>query len=215
MSESLTKEVVLDRFRPFIVSVARSTYTSSNALDEEDLVQVGLLAASEAIDKFDAARGASFTSFMHRCIKQAIHIEARLHCGVFQIPSYVMGLAAKVNNLSKQHLTDDQIAEKLREAHKTITTEWVRDLRFLYSRRIVVPSEKIYDFEGPNYTYYQDVIQFLDSLNLTDLETDVMRLRFVENKTSAQTAQILGFTQGYISKVQTEIERKIREAIDE
>lgn len=218
MNASLKKEDVLDRLRPFIISVARSTYTSSNALDEEDLIQVGLMAASEAIDRFDASRGANFRSFAQRCIKQAIYIEARLHCGVFQIPSYIMSLAAKVHSLAKQGLSDEQITERLIDQHRTITTEWVRDLRFLYSRRIVVPTENVQDIcktDEPSYMRYQDIIKFLDSLQLSDLETDVLRLRYVENKTSQETAVLLGFSQGYISKVQTELERKIREAVDE
>ena len=86
---------VLDSYRPLIENIISSTVTSSAVLDHSDLLQIGNIAALNAIKKYDPSYGCNIRSFVRRAVKNSIYNEAARFIGVFTVDHRVTALASK------------------------------------------------------------------------------------------------------------------------
>lgn len=203
-------------FKSFITYIANRAYTSSSAIDVDDLIQVGMIAADCAIKDFDPSCGSNYVSFVRSRIKDAVYLEASIHCGVFMVPSYVLDLAVKVHRLASKGHSDAKIVDLLSNSKRNIDIAWVRDLRFLYSRRAVAPQEAALNKTSDDTTTDTDqVLEFLDRIDLTELERKIIHFQFLRGMSSQDTADKLGLSQGYVSKVKNQLEKKIRGVVNE
>lgn len=66
------REEIIRRFTPLVLRVAAQLTGRYVQVGEDDEVSVGLMALSEAIDGYDARRGAAFTAFAELVIKRRI-----------------------------------------------------------------------------------------------------------------------------------------------
>ena len=62
--------VILERYKELVKSIARSYFLVGG--DRDDLVQEGVLGLLKAVNTFDKERGASFKTFVYRCVSASI-----------------------------------------------------------------------------------------------------------------------------------------------
>ena len=68
-------EKILNLYKPLIIKNARQIYI--NGYETEDLIQIGSLSLVKAVYKYQADRGANFTIFAAKVIKNAFNEELR------------------------------------------------------------------------------------------------------------------------------------------
>ncbi len=71
-ADKAAREVLIERFSPFILRVTTRTVGRYVRLGEDDEVSIALMAFSEAIDRFDPERGGNFLAFAETVIKRRL-----------------------------------------------------------------------------------------------------------------------------------------------
>ena len=71
-ADKAAREVLIERFTPFILRVTTRTVGRYVRLGEDDEVSIALMAFSEAIDRFDPERGGNFLAFAETVIKRRL-----------------------------------------------------------------------------------------------------------------------------------------------
>lgn len=115
------KNDIVPLFKPLIKGVIRSVSYDPRNHDENDLVQFGLIKATEVIDKYDCSRGNLFY-YATKVIKQALWSEVRLRPGDYQRSSDEIDLDEQPSSIEPQvtatpHdelVMDDGLVNKLR-----------------------------------------------------------------------------------------------------
>ena len=71
-ADKAAREVLIERFTPFVLRVTTRTVGRYVRLGEDDEVSVALIAFNEAIDRFDPERGGNFLAFSETVIKRRL-----------------------------------------------------------------------------------------------------------------------------------------------
>jgi DNA-directed RNA polymerase specialized sigma subunit len=132
----ISQTEILKEIEPFVKRIVQSTKLMSPVIDADDLTQVGLIAAANAIGKFDATRGIPAIRYIQCVVRNAIYSEANKFHGLFTIPRGIMKLAIDVNQLLKDGLSYEEIVSTMSKRHKRdFSMRYIQDLEFLYKIR--------------------------------------------------------------------------------
>ena len=106
-------------YLPLIHNIARSTHRSSAVIDNDDLVQIGMIAVDRAIKTHDSSRGANIKSFVTRLVRNDIYNEAARFLNVLTVDHRVKikiphtepfgDVACTVSEYSLRELIDDLV----------------------------------------------------------------------------------------------------------
>lgn len=192
--------------------------------DSEDLFQIGCIGLIKAVDHFDVTYGVQFSTYAVPLIMGEIRRYIRDNT-MLKMPRSAKENAIKIK-VSKEQLsrelgrdpTIDEIAfdTKLSQEEIVIASDLPWEVDSL-SRPIdmgdgseITLQEKIAD----KIDTQEDVVQkvFLQELMkcLTDEEKRLIQLRYFENKTQIETAQMLGLTQVQVSRKEKKILRQLK-----
>lgn len=200
---------VISDYRPIIERIARSTCYSSAAIDYNDLCQVGEIAAFRAIKLYDPSYGSNIKSFVTCAIRREIYHEAAKFLGVFTVDRRVTALAAKVNRLSANGKSDEEIAKTIGK-----DVNHVRDLRLVYGKRpqaCVTTCDVLHDEDFTE----QDLRNIL--LKVSDNQTDYTILvhRILGNASVKDVARRLNLSMARVYVLENILKGKIHQAIYE
>lgn len=210
------RELLVERYMPLARRLARRYLGAREPLD--DLVQVASLGLVKAIDRFDAGRGNAFSSFAVPTIVGELKRYFRDRGWSVHVPRGAQECALKIEDAQRQLLSRTGRAPTVQEL-ATFTEMSMEDVlegleaaAAHHSTSLDAPRD---DGEGEGGTI-ADLLgeedrrfEFIDASAtiakaarcLSERERRILMLRFVEDRTQTQIAEIEGVSQMQVSRV--------------
>jgi RNA polymerase sigma-B factor len=181
----------------------------------DDLLQVGTIGLLQSIDRFEPERGLEFSTFATPNIVGEIKRHFRDRGGMVRVPRRLQELQAEiaigVNDLSQRLSRAPTVAELA--GHLALTQEEVieaTDSARAYSALpIDVPNAATGRTIADSLTESDTALEHVELRHalrpvlagLADRERQALLLRFVENKTQSEIAEVLGVSQVHVSRL--------------
>ena len=210
------REWLIERYLPLARHVAARYRGGSEPI--EDLEQVASLALVKAIDRFDASRGTSFSSYAVPTISGELRRHFRDYTWALRVPRDLQELAVKVGKAEGRlqlELGRAPTATELAE-HLDCTVEE------LLEARDAVGANRMSSLDAPVSSDEDDSASLADMLGtddeglahvertltvdsalegLDDREREILRLRFQEELTQAAIGERVGLSQMHVSRL--------------
>ena len=224
------REELVRRFLPFARSLALRYAGGGEPSD--DLVQVASVGLIAAIDRFDPDRGVPFAAFAAPTILGELRRHFRDRVWTLRVPRglqerirSVEDAIAKLSNQLERSPTVLEIAETLGASE----AEVLEALEASDVRRTVSldhPSGGDDSAEGsvadrlgeqdPGFELVEERAALRAGFRvLTDLEREVLRLRFVEDLTQSKIAARVGYSQMHVSRILRRALDRLRDTADQ
>lgn len=214
--DARAREELVSRFMPLARKLARRYQGAHEPLD--DLVQVASLGLVKAVDRFDASRGTAFSSFAVPTILGELKRYFRDLGWAIHVPRGAQERALKVEEVQRKLTvaegrapTVSQIAE-----YMELSVEEVLDaLEAAAAHHAISLDTPRDDGEGEAGTladtFGEEDKRFEQveagaciaeaAQQLSDRERQVLALRFVEDQTQTQIAEVVGVSQMQVSRI--------------
>jgi len=222
------RDVIVERCLPLADHIARRFSNRGEPL--EDLVQVARLGLINAVNRFDADKGAEFVAFAVPTIMGEVRRYFRDHGWSVKVPRRLKELSAQ---LKKAH---EELSQQLCRAptateianHLGIDREEVVQAQVASSAYSTWSSDAPVAGDDGDGRSVSDNFGSLDANmeKVVDIETvrpllealpqreqTVLRLRFFENMTQSQIAERLGISQMHVCRLLARSLTKLREAV--
>lgn len=209
----------------YIVDILSNKYVGKG-IEKEDLYQVASLGLIFAVERFDPTKGYEFSSFATPTIMGELKRYFRDKGWVIRVPRRIQNLYKKINNAKKvlpQELqrtpTVKDIADYLGEDEETI-------LETMEASKVYSPQSLDMKYQvqkGENSIDLADMIgeedRNFDSVELSDLidkstarlsdlEKEILQLRYYEGRTQIDIAETLDISQMTVSRIEKKIVKK-------
>lgn len=201
----------------------------NKGVEYEDLYQVGAMALVSAVDRFDPEKGFEFSSFATPTILGEIKKHFRDKEWSMKVPRRAKELSLKIPG-AKEALTEklgrsptvSEIAEHLSlsneeviEAIESGKAYAVYSLNQATDPEEVSTYEKFASIEEKGYRSIED-FEIIKAVfkKLSDKEKKIFKMRYVENKTQAEIAEILTVSQMTISRAEKNIRKMFHEELN-
>ncbi|MBM7700453.1 SigB/SigF/SigG family RNA polymerase sigma factor [Kurthia huakuii] len=225
--EAATK--LVERFKPLVLSIVNKY--SRKVSEREDVVQVGMVGLTKAIQKFDLSVDRKFISYAVPTIAGEIKRYFRDCTWDVHVPrrvkEFYMHVNRAINDLNEhlqrspnvneiaEHLQvkEDIVLEtmELMNGYNTLSLEATVD-----SGAVGAPST-YYDYQGvvdSNYEKFENHLVLKQSLQyLSTQEREIVELLFFENWTQMEVAHKFGVSQMHISRMRRKILMKLKNMI--
>lgn len=217
----LLEDEIVRHFLPMAERLA-GKYRNRGA-DLDDLVAVANLALVKAVRGFDADKGA-FPSYATSTILGEIKKHFRDHCWMIRPTRSVQNLQADIARARDtlvqrdEKVTPELLAEHL-GAERSAVVEAMSVMDHFTTRSLDEPlrdggrtlADQVADGDDA-YGEVDDVLTLAAGCtDLTEAERELLRLRFYEERTQTQIAEVVGVSQMQVSRRLSALLRKIRE----
>lgn len=221
---------LVERFQPLVLSIVNKYSRKVN--EREDVVQVGMMGLTKAIQKFDLELEGKFISYAVPTIAGEIKRYFRDCTWDVHVPrrvkEFYMHVNKAVNELSEQLQRSPKVSEiaEYLEVKEDVVLETMELMSGYNSLSLEAPVEggttdgapsTYYDYQGimdDNYEKFEDHLVLKQSLNyLTAQERDIVELLFFENWTQTEVADKFGVSQMHISRMRRKILLKLKNTI--
>lgn len=223
----VVREEIIEAHLPLVRYLARRLAGPSGSL--EDLVQVGSVGLIKAVDRFDPARGHEFASYAAPTVLGEIKRYLRDSGWLVRAPRRAQELQGAVRRAREElhHTygrppTVSEIAERVGASAEEVveTIEVIRGRDGQPLDDLVDPAggsmQHLVAVEERGYGDAEIRADLNEALaGLSDLERQVVVLRFADGKTQAEIAGMLGVSQMQISRVLRRCLAKMRTFLDE
>lgn len=195
--------------------------------DLEDLYQIGCIGLMKCIDKFDLSYDVKFSTYAVPMISGEIKRFLR-DDGIVKVSRTLKETAYKVKKLREEIVNQTGIEPKLEEISQLLEID-VEEIVASLEANVEVESihKTIYENDG-NSIYLIDKLAVEDDekdsvinnlliedlmKSLNELEQQIIRLRYFENKTQTEIAKVIGVSQVQISRMEKKILIKMRQQL--
>lgn len=218
--DTAARESLILMYLPYARTVAAGLYRQHVHHETElrEYIQWATLGLIEALDRYDPARGAKFTTYAFMRIQGAIrngleHISERQE----QLGLHRRLLAERVEaaragqDLSPAALPDDQLLARMAEIGTALVVSFMLDDTNL----VQAPGDALPDgcYEAVSFRQERDRVQ--DMLqHLTPRERSVIRMHYLQGMTCEQTAQTLRITKGRVSQLHQQALARLRRLLE-
>ena len=224
------REELVRRFMPLARSLAMRYRSGSEPTD--DLIQVASLGLIGAIDRFDPERGVPFPAFAAPTILGELRRHFRDRVWALRVPRGLQERIAAVDEAIAKlsgslerspsirevatHLAIDEgdVLEAIEasEARRTISLDQPTSSVDSESAPI---AERLGD-EDPSFELVEHRAAIQEGIaELSELEREVLRLRFVEDLTQSKIAEQIGYSQMHVSRLIRKAVERLRKAARE
>lgn len=215
----------------YIVDILSNKYVGKG-IEKDDLYQVASLGLINAVDRFDPSKGFAFSSFATPTIMGELKRYFRDKGWVIRVPRRIQNLYKKINTAKKilpQELqrtpTVTDIADYLGEDEETILETMeaskVYTPQSLDMKYTVQKGENAIDLadligeEDKNF----DSVELKDLIDkpkerLSDLERQILTLRYYEGRTQVDIADKLDISQMTVSRLEKKILKKFSQELE-
>ena len=197
-------------------------------VDAEDLFQIGSIGLLKAIDHFDLTFGVQFSTYAVPMIQGEIKRFMR-DDGMIKVSRSIKENSVKISRA---------VNEYVQKYGQEPTVNMICEMTGLYKEDVVLAMDSLAEVES----IYQTTIQgdgneqfLVDRLvgekneaekivnrvllkqlldNLGEMEKELVQLRYFEDKTQTQVAQLLGISQVQVSRLEKKILMGLRKAAD-
>ena len=193
-----------------------------NNYDVEDLFQVGALGVIKAYDNYKKDKMTKFSTYAYKYIYGEMYAYVK-NTNTVKIPKETYQLYKKINeakNILSQRLMKEpslyELAAFLEIDSNIIETVYLSMEKIDSLDRVIYSDGKnveLFDTLKDNKDHYNiDYLLLNDELNkLEDEEKKIIYLRYFEDKTQSEVAEILGINQVQVSRSETKTLKKIRQ----
>ncbi len=223
------RDALIRRFAPLAARLARR-YAHPGGEPVEDLVQVASLGLIKAIDRFEPSRGFAFASFatptilgeLRRYFRDAtwaVHLPRQVQEDVLKVEQATQALGTRLGRsptvqeiADHSHLGTDAVLEALAAVRSTQT----RSLDAPVGHDGDDEDASLGDQQGSRELGYE-LVEYGASASravgqLSQRDRDILRLRFVEDRTQSEIAAQVGLSQMQVSRVLAKCLRVMRQA---
>ena len=205
--DAAAREALILQYLPYARTIAAGLYRQhvNHETEFREYVQWATLGLIEALDRYDPARGAKFTTYSFTRIQGAIrngleHISERQE----QLSLRRRLVAERVDaaragqDLSAEALPDDQLLARMAEVGTTLVLSFMLD----ETNMMQAPADTLPDGCYETVAFKQEQRRVRDMLqHLTPREQSVIRMHYLQGMTYEQTAQVLRITKGRVSQL--------------
>ena len=215
----------------YIVDILSNKYVGKG-IEKDDLYQVASLGLINAVDRFDPSKGYAFSSFATPTIMGELKRYFRDKGWVIRVPRRVQNLYKKIN-VAKKILPQDlqrvptikDIADYLGEDEETILetmeaskvyTPQSLDIRYQVQKgENSIDLAEIIGEEDKNFESIElkDIIE-KSKEKLSDLEKEILELRYYEGRTQVDIAESLNISQMTVSRIEKKILKKFSQEFE-
>ncbi|MGH3263782.1 MAG: SigB/SigF/SigG family RNA polymerase sigma factor [Trebonia sp.] len=219
------RDVLIERFLPLARKLARR-YSGSNE-PYDDLVQVASLGLVKAVERFDPRRGFAFTSFAvptivgelkryFRDTSWALHVDrgaqerARRITEARREVSSRHGHSPTVTELAVYlECSEEEVLDGLQtaEAYDTVSLDAPRTAEGEAERRL----DSLGDEDGRLELVDEQTTVFAAAQHLPERDRRILYLRFGEDLTQAEIAELVGVSQMQVSRLLRKSVRRLQE----
>ena len=212
----MNREELIKENMPLVKSIARKFFIPGKGFEYQDLVNSGVIGLIDAINKFDAEKGAKFSSYSYIKIKSAILDEIR-----------------NQSPISKHNLTKvnkyNRVVEKLQSKLLREPTSYESNIDMLniVSLNYVIfedTNETVQDVisdreeEAPeNIIEEEEKLEILSKAisNLNEREKLILSLYYYEDLNLKEIGKVLGVSESRVSQLHRKSIRNLRNKIKE
>lgn len=123
--DSVARQQLLTSYTPLVIKIASGLTGRYVEIGRDEEISIGLLALNEAIDKYDASRGASFTSFANLVISNRLRDHLRKQKGK-ELPS--SSVSSLLIPLDSRQAWQEFRDKELQENRRSEVIQFVRQL---------------------------------------------------------------------------------------
>jgi RNA polymerase sigma-B factor len=218
--DRVARDALVERFLPLARSVARRYAQSNEPLD--DLVQVACVGLVQAVNRFDPARGVSFSSFAVPTILGEIKRHFRDRTWAVHVPRALNELSLKVDGLVQKRTQAEGRAPTVAELCAAIGADEEQILEALEvgrARRLasldatvrrgaeeaesVTVGDQIPSPQADRDREERDARLFVAPLlaSLAPRDELIVRLRYERDMTQAEIGELIGVSQMQVSRL--------------
>ena len=209
---------ILD-YQRLVYSIIRKY--SYNESDLEDLYQVGMMALQKASEKYNPNAGTDFSTYAYLYIKGEVLKSIRENKSIKISKDYIQ--LNKLINKTKEYLQQKYMREvSINELSEfleipiekinsvIISCENVKSMDYEYAE----DGKELNMYDSVGYIekeYNEDIMDLRNELNnLEEKDRKLINLRYFEDMTQQETANVLGMSQVQVSRKETKILQKIK-----
>lgn len=189
--------------------------------EKEDLFQLGSIGLIKAARKFDLSKGYKFNTFAVPCIQSEIRRFLRDNGGIFKVSRPLNETANKIHTQELYEKTPEEIAKALEMDDIELVADALHFAKNHMTRSI---EEKVQNtISGAEPSTLGEMIKdenedWFDTLAIKMLitgldarEQKVIRLRYLDDLSQYEVADIIGVSQVHISRIEKKAIKKMRE----
>ncbi|HBG5345444.1 TPA: FliA/WhiG family RNA polymerase sigma factor [Clostridioides difficile] len=228
----MDREELIKENMPLVKSIARKFFIPGKGFEYQDLVNSGVIGLIDAINKFDAEKGAKFSSYSYIKIKSAILDEIRNQSPISKhnltkVNKYNR-VVEKLQSKLLREPTSYEIANELKVSEKELhDIESNIDMLNIVSLNYVIfedTSETVQDVisdreeEVPeNVIEEKEKLEILSKAisNLNEREKLILSLYYYEDLNLKEIGKVLGVSESRVSQLHRKSIRNLRNKIKE
>ncbi|MCC0783717.1 FliA/WhiG family RNA polymerase sigma factor [Clostridioides sp. ES-S-0108-01] len=228
----MNREELIKENMPLVKSIARKFFIPGKGFEYQDLVNSGVIGLIDAINKFDAEKGAKFSSYSYIKIKSAILDEIRNQSPISKhnltkVNKYNR-VVEKLQSELLREPTSHEIANELNVSEKELhDIESNIDMLNIVSLNYVVfedTNETVQDVisdreeEIPeNVIEEEEKLEILSKAisNLKEREKLILSLYYYEDLNLKEIGKVLGVSESRVSQLHRKSIRNLRNKIKE
>ncbi|MDO5328982.1 MAG: sigma-70 family RNA polymerase sigma factor [Coriobacteriia bacterium] len=214
----IARNKIIYAYKYLVKSIANKFYAST--LDDDDLMQAGMIAMDEAISRYDFRRGVKFSTFAYPFVHAAIKREIQNNDRCIKIPVHKQEHISIIERAKQEfggHITNEQIAKGW-----GIDLEEIKLLEYI-NKPISSINNKIYDKEYAEFFKDKNIEDNDDKLyrkelwkfseNFSEDEKQVLKLRYTEELSYADIGKKLECSREKVRQIDNKILNKYRDMI--
>ncbi|HBF2078735.1 TPA: FliA/WhiG family RNA polymerase sigma factor [Clostridioides difficile] len=228
----MNREELIKENMPLVKSIARKFFIPGKGFEYQDLVNSGVIGLIDAINKFDAEKGAKFSSYSYIKIKSAILDEIRNQSPISKhnltkVNKYNR-VVEKLQSKLLREPTSYEIAKELKVSEKELhDIESNIDMLNIVSLNYVIfedTNETVQDVisdreeEAPeNIIEEEEKLEILSKAisNLNEREKLILSLYYYEDLNLKEIGKMLGVSESRVSQLHRKSIRNLRNKIKE
>lgn len=206
-----------DRLKYCIMKIAKKFYN----VEKKDLYQAGYVGAIKALKHYNKSTDVEFTTFAYKYIFGEMYELAKNNRNI-KINKNYLKLYKQIENtkiLLTQKFNRMPSLEEV-SLYLEVDSSLINDVVITCSNIISLDEENevlndnnMYSVVGKEYNFDTKIL-INDSLNvLSELEREVIDLRYFKDLTQQETADFMGINQVKVSRLETSSKKKIKEYI--
>ena len=214
----------------YVVDILVKKYLN-RGVEYEDLYQVGSMALILAVERFDASKGFEFTSFATPTIIGEIKRYFRDKGWAVKVPRRLKEISAQIPKVREEieqrtgkapsvaqiaevlGITQELVLEAMESSHSYGTYSLSQTFDDSGEEGDSSVFEKYLGQKEAGYDSFEinDMIRSVYN-DLTEKEQEIFRLRFMENKTQQEIADLQGTSQMTVSRIEKKLKEKFKAA---
>ncbi|MDE7158916.1 MAG: sigma-70 family RNA polymerase sigma factor [Clostridiales bacterium] len=191
-------------------------------VDYDDLYQVASLALMKGVDRFDETKGLQFSTFITPTITGEIKNYFRDHSRIVHLPRKVSELRIAIRKTEEEFLNETgrkptarELAAKMGIAEEEIVRAAEAGSVVSLDKSAEDEEISLYDVlpaEDDTFEQFERKDAILSALkSLSDVERELIGFRFGKELSQTETAQRMGVSQMYVSRLERKILSKLKE----